>query len=184
VTGMNERMKQKAENINLNIVLKSQQVVSEILSGPEKIYVKSIAQKREAYGFFIRVIHEHFEPCLSCQIEIKTILFNKGFILHRARNHISLEQSIIKGDRVYEFGLHFVEQDTIFPFTWKPCPKCQRIIAGLFNNAEQLTIGNKDYLEPVELWMKFEIDDNSWKIVEERASTPEEQEQLKDSWFD
>lgn len=184
VTGMNERMKQKVVDIKPNIFLRTQQVISEILSGAEKKYSKAIGQKRESYGFFIRSIHEHFEPCVNCQIEIKTILFTKGFNLHRQRNHISLEQSIVKGDRVYEFGLHFVKQETVFPFTWKPCPKCQREIAKLFNEAEQLTIGNKDYLEPIELWMKYEMDDNSWKTVEERPSTPEEQERLKDSWFD
>jgi hypothetical protein len=32
--------------------------------------------------------------------------------------------------------------------------------------------------------MKFDIEDNAWKTIEERPSTPEEQERLKDNWFD
>jgi uncharacterized protein with PIN domain len=174
----------KKNELKPNIILRREVVESELLSGPKKTYILSRTEKVETYGFFLRNIHEYFNPCIQCQIEIKTIIMTKEFNLHWQRTHVSMEQSIVNGDREYEFALHFVKQESLYPFTWKPCTKCQREITKLFNEATQLTIGNKDYLEPIELWMKFDIEDNAWKTIEERPSTPEEQERLKDNWFD
>lgn len=167
------------------IFLREEAYESEMLSGETKKYVKSETKKIEQYGFFIRLIHEHFIPCQKCQLEIKTILQTKNLYFHRERNHVILSQFVsYEGKRTYEFELPFVAQEGLYPFTWKSCLKCQKEVAKLFDEADQITIGNKDYLEPVELWMKFEIDDNAWKTVEERPSTQEEQERLEKSWFD
>jgi hypothetical protein len=151
-----------------SVSLRKELVESELLMGPNKKYVRSQDYKVETYGFYIRIIHEHFYLCEKCQLEIKEILETSDIYYHKDRTHVSLTQKVTNKKRVFSFDLHFITP-AIFPFTWKPCTR--------------LTIGNKDYLEPVELWRKFQNKDD-WKTVEERPSTPEEQERLAKSWFD
>ena len=164
------------------VSLRKQLVESELLSGPKKIYVKSQDYKVESYGFYIRIIHEQFHPCEKCQLEIKEILETSNIYYHKDRTHVSLNQQVRDNKRAFSFDLHFITP-SVFPFVWKPCKKCQGELNKLFDEAEELTIGNKDYLEPVELWRKF-INSDNWKTIEERPSTAEEQERLAKSWFD
>jgi hypothetical protein len=87
----------KKNELKPNIILRRETLESELLSGPNKTYILSRTEKVETYGFFIRAIHEQFNPCTSCQIEVKKILMTQGFNLHYQRMHVSLEQSIVNG---------------------------------------------------------------------------------------
>ena len=60
-----------------------------------------------------------------------------------------------------------------------PCKKCQEELAKQLQNAEELHLGNAKYEPAIELWRKFEIDDETWEEVERRSSTKEEREELE-----
>lgn len=59
-----------------------------------------------------------------------------------------------------------------------PCECCQRKLIKEMMASKQWTIGNKDTNPPVELWRKYEIDDNAWREIERRKPTKEEKERL------
>jgi len=59
------------------------------------------------------------------------------------------------------------------------CPKCVKELNNLILNADNLIIGNKDYVQPIELQRRYEIDDDSWKEIERRQPTKEEEKRLK-----
>jgi uncharacterized protein with PIN domain len=153
----------------------------ESLSGPDKVYTKNETEKIETYGFFLRFIRAQFEPCEDCQTEILKILKTNPLNLSKETTHISFHQCIVSentGEIYYQFGFPFLVSTNQ---KWTPCQKCQKILADLMNNAEQLHIGNNEFAEPVELWMKYVLDEDHWKEVERRPSTPEEQIRLKNT---
>lgn len=78
----------------------------------------------------------------------------------------------------YGFYLRFIQRHFI------PCSECQIKLDKLIKNASHMNLGNKNYDPPVELWKKYEIDDNSWKEIERRPATKEEIEILKDTWIE
>lgn len=51
-----------------------------------------------------------------------------------------------------------------------PCKEDQQRLKNLVLNTDRIIIGNKDYDQPIELVMKFEVDDNSWKEIERRKA--------------
>ena len=71
------------------------------------------------------------------------------------------------------FWLRFIEE------WFHPCHECTRKLNNLILNAEHLIIGNKDYVQPIELQRRYEIDDDSWKEIERRQPTKEEEKRLK-----
>jgi len=164
---------------NKTINLKKQVEESEELSGPESLYVKTEVTKVETYGFFLRFIHQQFEPCPECQLSLLKLLKTNPLRLTTETIHISFHQCLVSeetGELYYEFGLPFVVATNQ---QWKPCSECQKELADLLNNAQQLHIGNIEFSEPVELWMKYMTDEESWKEIEKRPSTSEEQLRLK-----
>lgn len=164
---------------NKKIALRKEPVVDEILSGPKLLYVKNVTKKIETYGFFLRFIHRQFEPCQDCQTKLLTLLKTKPLNLTVETMHISFHQTLYSeegGGIYYEFGFPFL---VATKQRWAPCPTCQKELQQLIDTTEQLHIGNSEFAEPVELWMKFAKDENGWKEVERRASTPDEQERLK-----
>ena len=77
------------------------------------------------------------------------------------------------------FWLRFISKHFV------PCRECQERLAKLIAEAEEMHLGNKDYEPPIELWRKFEIDDEAWEELERRPSTPQEKEKFKKEglWF-
>jgi hypothetical protein len=63
-----------------------------------------------------------------------------------------------------------------------PCVACQKRLIKEMHDSKQWSIGNKDTDPPVELWRKFEIDDNAWKQIEKHKATKEEKERFKDGF--
>lgn len=56
-----------------------------------------------------------------------------------------------------------------------PCKVDQEKLKNLVLNSEHMTIGNKDYLQPIELSMSFDYpDEGNWKEIERRKPTAEE----------
>jgi hypothetical protein len=62
----------------------------------------------------------------------------------------------------------------IMHINFVPCECCQRAIVKEIHKSKSWNIGNKDTEPPVELWRKFEIDDNSWKEENKRKATKED----------
>lgn len=169
---------------DLDLVLRREEWQSESLSGPNKDYVRDETQKIETYGFFLRFIREQFEPCEDCQTEVLQMLRTKPLNFSAETMHISFHQCLVSEETneiYFEFGFPFL---VAMIQRWTPCPKCQQTLTNLIENAEQLHIGNNEFAEPVELWMKYALDEDHWKEVERRSSTPEEQESLKKTWVD
>ena len=68
----------------------------------------------------------------------------------------------------------------IFHEQFIPCKQCQLELQKIIRNADSWTIGNKDTEPAIELWRKFEIDDNAWKEIEKRKATLEDKKRFKD----
>lgn len=65
-----------------------------------------------------------------------------------------------------------------------PCKKCQRKLLDLFDlkKGNELHLGNNN--EPlIELYHRYDLDDQSWKTIEKRVATPEEKTRLKHEWY-
>jgi hypothetical protein len=61
-----------------------------------------------------------------------------------------------------------------------PCKADQEKLKNLVLNSSRMTIGNKDYLQPIELSMAFDFpNDEDWKEVERRKPTKKELETLE-----
>ena len=82
-----------------------------------------------------------------------------------------LSQTYEKGG--FKFYLRFLSKDFI------PCEKCQKELQELIANADFLILGNKSYEPALELSKRWEIDDDSWKEIERRQPTKEEEKRLK-----
>lgn len=79
-----------------------------------------------------------------------------------------------KGRKVEQIGfyLRFIHDHFI------PCKECQKELLRKIRNASEWTLGNKEYDPLIELWKKFDIDDEAWEEVERRKATKEEIERL------
>jgi hypothetical protein len=63
--------------------------------------------------------------------------------------------------------------------TWfYPCKQDQIKLKNLVINSRHLTIGNKEYQQPIELSMTFDFPDDGWKEVERHKATPQEIKRL------
>ena len=61
-----------------------------------------------------------------------------------------------------------------------PCKEDQERLKNLILNSDTLIIGNKDYLQPIELNMKFELPiKDEWMEIERRPATDKEKEKLE-----
>lgn len=61
-----------------------------------------------------------------------------------------------------------------------PCKADQEKLKNIVLGAYHITIGNKDYAEPIELSMTFDIEDDvEWETVERRRATEEEKNKLE-----
>lgn len=75
------------------------------------------------------------------------------------------------------FYLRFLRSNFI------PCRECQEKLAKLLATPEDLHLGD-DNKPPVELWRRYDDTDDEPETLEDRSSTDEEKERLKDDWFD
>lgn len=72
------------------------------------------------------------------------------------------------------FYLRFISEH------WHPCKECQKDLWETIVNADNWTIGNKDYLQPIELSKRIDqIDDSAWVKIEEREITEKEAKELE-----
>ena len=101
-------------------------------------------------------------------------LMNKPFIFES----IDEEGNYVKsqGREVEQIGFYIRSMHTNFI----PCECCQRRLIKEMMNSKNWNIGNKDTEPPVELYRKFEIDDDAWKELEKRKATKEDKERLGD----
>jgi hypothetical protein len=169
---MNERMQK----------IKVKTIEEEQLDGELPNYVRVEHKEIETYSFFLRFIKQKFTPCNACQPTLKTVLFESDINWHPARMSVALYQQIVDGVRTFTFGLEFVSNGLSI-FEWKPCKSCQKEIADILDSANNLFIGNEEYMPPVELSMKYELDEQSWRDIEKRLATLEEKERLKKNWW-
>lgn len=176
-------MKTKIQNTKtIDSLFRRKEFIWETLNGPEKTYIKSKGAEVETLGFYLRFIGKHYEPCLECSKELAELL------LYDANIDLGPDSASVRLQRmqgIYQFAMPFLLVKGEYHVTqnFVPCEKCQKIIKDLILQSNSLTIGNKDYAFPVELWKKCETDDKAWVTLEERPSTPEEQKRLKDDWF-
>lgn len=70
-----------------------------------------------------------------------------------------------KDDGRYKFFLRFVKKWFV------PCEDCQKELYNLIYNASDFYLGNKSYEPPVELSRSWEIDEDSWVLLEKREAT-------------
>jgi hypothetical protein len=169
---MNERMKQ----INIKTYVEEQ------LDGELPNYAKVQHKEIETYSFFLRFIKQKFEPCSKCQAEVKTVLYESDINFHPERMAVALYQQMVNGKRAFTFGFGFVSNGLSI-FEWKPCKECQKEIAAILDDISELFIGNVEYMPPVELSMRYVVDEKSWVDLEKRPATPEEKERLKKHWW-
>jgi len=169
---MNERMKK----INIKTI------EEERLEDELPNYVKIQHREIETYSFFLRFIKKKFVPCKKCQPKLKTVLFESDINWHPERMAVALYQQMADDKRTFTFGLGFVSNGLSI-YEWKPCKECQAEISSLLDDATELFVGNSEYMPPVELSMKYELDEQSWKEVEKRPATEEEKERLKNNWW-
>lgn len=154
-------------------IIREQKLIFEEIT-EEGLYRKSTGRKIEQIGFYLRFIGEHFIPCAKCQRRLLRIFKTGNLHLSRDKNEVHLIR-----DNFYEFGLPFIKEG-VWLYTFKPCKECQKVLKKTIDEVQNLTIGNNSYAYPVELWKKYEIDDDSWKEVEKRKPTVEEEERFKD----
>jgi len=83
-----------------------------------------------------------------------------------------------KGRDIEQLGFYI----RIMQLNFIPCPHCQKRLIKEMMESKQWSIGNKDTDPPVELWRKFELDDNAWEEVERHKATEEEKERVKDGF--
>jgi len=69
------------------------------------------------------------------------------------------------------FWLRFVSEHFI------PCKECQKKLLRIIRQASELHLGN-DNKPPIELYKKYEIDDDSWVTLEKRKATADEIKRL------
>lgn len=76
-----------------------------------------------------------------------------------------------KKEEKWGFYLRFCNE------TFYPCKTDQEKLKNLILNATHLTIGNKDYQQPIELTMSYDTEDE-WNLEEERTPTKDELQTL------
>lgn len=155
--------------------LRKKEVILECLEGKEGIYVKSRGAEVERIAFWLRFIHDHFIPCKSCQKQIKNAFEHNPWRIAKGTMNITMQGDMAGG---FEFIIPFID------YTFEPCEHCQKRLREIIRRTSEFTIGNKDYYPPIELWRKYDIDDDSWEEIERRPSTEEEKERLKNQWYD
>lgn len=65
----------------------------------------------------------------------------------------------------YKFWLRFISKG------FKPCPECQEQLHETISQADNLYLGNKDYLPLITLERHWEVIDKAWKEVERHTAT-------------
>lgn len=149
-------------------------------------YVKVEYKKVETYNFYLRFIKKNFTPCIDCQTSIKTLLYESNILYSLDNLKVSLYQQYADNILDYSFFFNFIMHDLSkegFNHEWTPCSKCQSIIRNIMLNIDELFIGNKDYLPPVELSMQYIVDGNSFIELENRPAIPQELNFLRSKPF-
>lgn len=117
------------------------------------------------YGFWLRFAHEHFIPCDKCQDKLEDYLFNATiWAINNDKMTVDLVVSFPKVEeepRCY-FAFRWIEPAVY----WTPCKKCQEKLRDTIANANEMTVGNKDYRPPIELWRRWDIDDKRTRKLE------------------
>lgn len=92
-------------------------------------------------------------------------------------------EELIEGDQYVKYEGAKVEKWGFYlRFIGKwfiPCEEDQLKLKKLVFGSDKLIIGNKDYENPIELNMTFEIEDDSFIEIERRKPTEEELKYLK-----
>lgn len=171
--GRNERMREIGEKIFLNV----KYFVGEYIDD-EGFYVKTKYRKVEQWAFYLRFIGQWFFPCVKCQHKVKSLLFCTEIRLSPDNTRIGFAQNVdeSKNKIDYTFVMPFIHMLPFYEF--KPCPECQKVLRQTILESTTITLGNKDYMYPVELSRKNEDDDNSYKTVAKHKATKEEKEQF------
>lgn len=119
----------------------------------------------QTYGFFMQFCGEHFIPCPECQDELNEILFGSGSDWNLGSDAdiiFCIEWGLdLKDFDVVTIMFNFVKRCSIHNKEWTPCKGCQKELCDKIYNASRLTLVNKDYLPPIELWRKWKIFDNA-----------------------
>ena len=110
----------------------------------EQIDFKEIQQ----YGFWIRFMSDHFNPCVKCQDKIHTILMKSG-AWYINNNKMDVDLTIF-GDQCY-FSFKWLTAHTRFT----PCPKCIKQLQTKIRTSE-LHIYN-DTKPIIELWRRWDL---------------------------
>ena len=115
----------------------------------EQIAFKEIQE----YGFWLRFVKEHFNPCDKCQDRLHRMLYRSG-TWYINNDNMGVDLAIF-GDHCY-FSIRWMAKAVYFT----PCPECAEKLKELvrYNN---LCIGNKDTEPAVELWRKWAVIDES-----------------------
>lgn len=121
--------------------------------------VKYFFIQKLQYGFYMRIIHDHFIPCEKCQEKLEKILVGK------------IRQWNIE-DKPLRVELDYFGPKWRFRFPWIRtgqeikdvnvvilCKECSKVLEEGIVNADEWTIGNKDYEPAIELWRRWDIDD-------------------------
>jgi len=113
------------------------------------------------YGFYMRFCHNHANLCDSCQDRLHSYLFENSYLILNNDVKVTLILDVFDELRVprVSFTLGFLRENVITPVEFTPCQDCSKEIFETIYNASELTFGNQDYEPPVELWRRWEIND-------------------------
>ena len=114
------------------------------------------------YGLYLRFMKKHFIPCENCQKEVYNMLLTSDW---RLNSDYPIEL-YIRQDSDYPIETYVrdeTEKSVIvyLKFTnkkWMLCKACSMLIIDYIAK-EELIIGNKDYVPPVELWSKWDFNE-------------------------
>lgn len=179
---MNERMSEKEVSLNQEFFFA--EYIDKESKWPENgTYVKIKYRKVEQYSFYLRFVSKWFFPCAKDQAKIKNIIENYPLHISTDKATIHFLQIVNKKqtELYYEFGFPWVNQ--LIMFTFRPCVKCQKIIAEILRDSSTFIIGNDKYEHPIELNKKNEDDDKSFETIEKHAATKEEIERIGEHWI-
>lgn len=113
------------------------------------------------YGFYLRFAHDHIRPCVECQSKLHNLLFGNTSYTWNFNDSvkISLHMETWNISPTVSFSLGFLKENVLISVSFELCMKCSEKTFNMIQNASELTIGNKDYEPPVELWRRWEIND-------------------------
>lgn len=114
--------------------------------------------KVRQYGFYIRIIHNHFIPCDKCQDEFEKVLV-EGIKNWYIEEGMPLKVELDHFINQWRFRFRWIgisqRTDTDVVLLCKECSK--NLELGIVD-AHEWTIGNKDYEPAIELWRKWDLD--------------------------